>query len=127
MVYLQRLSGRQLSAGSSKRTGNDYRSLSCYVCQLPGVRAFRQGHYKGQIGIVHSFGPVDGIDDSLATKIAMRFADNYANNWILDTAAKEKFLFDLLCVLSQKYDLSFIKDEQLVTIKERKTQWIFSV
>lgn len=89
-----------------------------------GVRAFRQGHYKGQIGIVHSFGPVDGIDDSLATKIAMRFADNYANNWILDTAAKGEIPFDLLCVLSQKYDLSFIKDEQLVTIKENTVDFL---
>lgn len=82
-----------------------------------GVRAFKEGHYKGMIGIVHSFGPVDGIDDTLATKIAMRFADNYANNWILDTAAKGVIPFDLLCVLSQNYDLSCIKNEHLPIIK----------
>lgn len=33
-----------------------------------GVRAFKEGHYKGMIGIVHSFGPVDGIDDTLQLK-----------------------------------------------------------
>lgn len=82
-----------------------------------GVRAFKEGHYKGMIGIVHSFGPVDGIDDTLATKIAMRFADNYANNWVLDTAAKGEIPFDLLCVLSQNYDLSCIKNEHLPIIK----------
>ena len=89
-----------------------------------GVRAFKQGGYKGQIGIVHSFGPVNGIDDTLKTRIAMRFADNYANNWILDTAATGEIPFDLLCVLSQKYDLSFMKDEHLPIIKENTVQFL---
>ena len=53
-----------------------------------GVRAFRQGKYPGTIGIVHSFTPVNGVDDTVNTRIAMRYADNYCNNWILDTAAK---------------------------------------
>ncbi|MGJ0960200.1 glycoside hydrolase family 1 protein [Faecalicoccus pleomorphus] len=89
-----------------------------------GVKVFKEGKYTGQIGIVHSFGPVDGIDNSFQTKIAMRFADNYANNWILDTVAKGKIPFDLLCVLSQNYDLSFIKDEQLETIKNNTVQFL---
>lgn len=29
-----------------------------------GVKAFRAGGYEGSIGIVHSFGPVDGVDDT---------------------------------------------------------------
>lgn len=89
-----------------------------------GVRAFKKGGYTGQIGIVHSFGPVDGIDDSFKTKIAMRYADNYANNWILDTAAKGEFPFDLMCILSQKYDLSFVKDEHLEIIKNNTVDFL---
>ena len=89
-----------------------------------GVRMFKQGGYKGQIGIVHSFGPVNGIDNSLRTRIAMRFADNYANNWILDTAAKGEIPFDLLCVLSQKYDISFMKDEHLEIIKQNTVDFL---
>ena len=88
------------------------------------VRAFRQGNYKGQIGIVHSFGPVNGVDDSLKTRIAMRYADNYANNWVLDTAALGEIPFDLLCVLSQKFDLSFIRDDQLKVIRENTVDFL---
>ena len=89
-----------------------------------GVRAFRKGGYKGQIGIVHSFAPVNGVDDTLKTKIAMRYAGNYANNWVLDTAAKGEIPFDLLCVLSQKYDLSFIKEEHLKIIRENTVDFL---
>ena len=44
------------------------------------IQKFRQGNFQGQIGIVHSYSPVDGIDDTIETKIAMRNVDNYANN-----------------------------------------------
>ena len=44
------------------------------------IQKFRQGNFQGQIGIVHSYSPIDGIDDTIETKIAMRNADNYANN-----------------------------------------------
>ena len=89
-----------------------------------GVRAFRASGRKGTIGIVHSFGPVNGVDDSLKTRIAMRYADNYANNWVLDTAATGEIPFDLLCVLSQKYDLSFIRENQLETIRENTVDFL---
>ncbi|MBQ9424672.1 MAG: glycoside hydrolase family 1 protein [Erysipelotrichaceae bacterium] len=89
-----------------------------------GVRAFRASGRKGTIGIVHSFGPVNGVDDSLKTRIAMRYADNYANNWVLDTAATGEIPFDLLCVLSQKYDLSFIREDQLETIRENTVDFL---
>ncbi len=89
-----------------------------------GVRAFREGGYEGHVGIVHSFAPVNGVDDSFMTKIAMRFADNYANNWILDTAAKGEIPFDLLCVLNERYDLSFIKDEELRIIRENTVDFL---
>lgn len=83
-----------------------------------GVQAFKQGNYQGKIGIVHSFTPVNGIDNSVQTKIAMRYADNYCNNWILDTAAKGEIPIDLLAELSKKYDLSMMKDEHLEIMKK---------
>lgn len=83
-----------------------------------GVKEFRKGNYPGQIGIVHSFGPVNGVDDSFKTKIAMRFADNYANNWVLDTAALGELPFDLVEVLSERFDLSCIKDEHIQILKD---------
>lgn len=89
-----------------------------------GVKAFREGNYQGKIGIVHSFGPVNGVDGSLKTRIAMRYADNYANNWILDTAAKGEIPIDLLTVLSQKYDLSYITEKHLQTIKANTVDFL---
>lgn len=89
-----------------------------------GVKTFKEGGYEGQIGIVHSFTPVNGVDDSLETRIAMRYADNYCNNWILDTAAKGEFPIDLLTELSKHFDLSFIKSEDLHVIKENTVDYL---
>lgn len=89
-----------------------------------GVKAFREGNYQGKIGIVHSFGPVNGVDGSLKARIAMRYADNYANNWILDTAAKGEIPIDLLTVLSQKYDLSYITEKHLQVIKANTVDFL---
>ncbi|MBR4471386.1 MAG: glycoside hydrolase family 1 protein [Erysipelotrichaceae bacterium] len=88
------------------------------------VRVFREGNYEGQIGIVHSFSPVNGVDDSEETKIAMRYADNYANNWILDPAARGEFPSDLIEELGKKYDLSFIKEDHLKIIKENTVDFL---
>lgn len=81
------------------------------------VKAFREGKFPGEIGIVHSYTPVDGINDEPDTLIAIRNADNYCNNWVLDTAAFGKIPEDLLEKLREKYDLSFIKEEQLKLIE----------
>ncbi len=89
-----------------------------------GVKAFREGKYPGKIGIVHSFTPINGVDGTLATKIAMRYADNYCNNWILDTAAKGEIPIDLLTTLSKKYDLSMITEKHLKVIKENKVDFL---
>ena len=83
-----------------------------------GVKAFREGGYQGSVGIVHSFGPVDGVDDTLETRIAMRFADNYANNWVLDTAATGELPIDLLTDLNRRFDLSYITPEKLAVLRE---------
>lgn len=89
-----------------------------------GVKAFREGNYKGQIGIVHSFTPVNGVDDTLATRIAMRYADNYCNNWILDTAAKGEIPIDLLTELNKSYDLSYITPKHLQCMKENTVDFL---
>ena len=88
------------------------------------IQAFRNGEYPGRIGIVHSFTPVNGVDDTLATKIAMRYADNYCNNWILDTAAKGEIPIDLLSELSKKFDLSFITPEKMDVIKQNTVDFL---
>ncbi len=88
------------------------------------IKTFRDGTHKGQIGIVHSYTPVHGVDDSIETRIAMRNADNYANNWILDTAAKGEFPIDLISKLAGKNDISFIKAEDLAIIKENTVDFI---
>lgn len=89
------------------------------------VRKFKELSLKGKIGIVHSFGPVDGIDDSPATKKAMRYADNYANNWVLDTAVFGEFPADLIEDLKDKqFDLSFINDSDLQIIKENTVDFL---
>ncbi len=89
-----------------------------------GIQTFREGKYPGEIGIVHSFSPVNGIDDTLETKIAMRYADNYCNNWVLDTAVKGEFPIDLLTELSRKFDCSMIKPKHLAIIKENTVDFL---
>lgn len=64
------------------------------------VQAFREEGIQGKIGIVHSYTPVDGVDDRPETLKAMRYADNYCNNWVLDTAAKGEIPQDMLDKLS---------------------------
>ena len=88
------------------------------------IQKFRQGKFQGQIGIVHSYSPVDGIDDTIETKIAMRNADNYANNWVLDTAALGSFPIDLLAKLSETNDISFMKPDLLKTIAENTVDFL---
>lgn len=88
------------------------------------VQAFRAGNYPGQIGVVHSYTPVNGVNDSIETKIAMRYADNYCNNWILDTAAKGEFPIDLVAKLSESYDVSFMTEEHLAIIKQNTVDFI---
>ncbi len=81
------------------------------------VREFKSGKYRGQIGIVHSFSPVYGVDNTVKTKIAMRYADNFFNNWILDTAAVGEIPGDLLGELSKVCDLSMMLPEDLEIIR----------
>lgn len=88
------------------------------------VQVFRDGRFQGEIGIVHSFSPVDGIDETLETRIAMRYADNYCNNWIMDTAAKGEIPIDLLADLNKRYDLSFMSSRQLDVIADNTVDFL---
>ena len=88
------------------------------------VKTFRDGKYKGKIGLVHSYTPVDGVDDSINTQIAVRNADNYSNNWVLDTAALGEFPIDLITRLSNDYDISFMKSDELKTIKNNTVDFL---
>ena len=75
-----------------------------------GVRAFRQGKYPGTIGIVHSFTPVNGVDDTVNTgSCAMRIIIATTGFWILPPRRNS---VDLLSELSKTYDLSMIKPAQ---------------
>lgn len=101
-------------------TGSYYLMLASAMA----VKAFREGGYKGQIGIVHSFAPVYGIDGTVKTRIAMRFADNFFNNWILDTAAMGEIPGDMLGELSKSCDLSIMLLEDLEIIKNNTVDFL---
>lgn len=101
-------------------TGSYYVMLASAMA----VKAFREGGYKGQIGIVHSFAPVYGIDGTVQTRIAMRFADNFFNNWILDTAAMGEIPGDMLGELSKTCDLSMMVPEDLEIIKNNTVDFL---
>ncbi|MDF7639508.1 glycoside hydrolase family 1 protein [Lactobacillus sp. ESL0791] len=88
------------------------------------VQAFKKLKLSGQIGIVHSYSPVDGVDNTIETQIAMRNADNYANNWVLDTAALGEFPIDLISKLAETCDVSFMKPDKLATIKNNTVDFL---
>lgn len=81
------------------------------------VKAYKEGDYDGEIGIVHSFAPVYGVDNSVESIIAMRHGENFYNNWILDVAAMGEIPGDLLAELKKSCDLSMMVQEDLELIK----------
>ena len=88
------------------------------------VEAFRAGGYDGQIGIVHSFSPVYTTDTRVESAIAERFADNFYNNWILDTAAIGEIPGDLLGELKKTCDLSMMTPEDLAVIRRNRVDYL---
>ena len=94
------------------------------LANAKAVKLYRSMGKKGEIGIVHSYAPIFGVDDSLETKIAMRYADNFYNNWILDTAILGEIPMDLLGRLNEKYDLSVIQPDDLKTLRENTVDFI---
>lgn len=88
------------------------------------VKEFRAGGYQGQIGIVHSFSPIYGVDSTVETAIASRYAENFYNNWILDTAALGEIPGDLLAALYEKCDLSMMRPEDLELMREYRVDFL---
>ena len=54
----------------------------------------------------------------------MRYADNFNNNWVLDTAVFGEFPIDLVAELAKKYDVSFMKSEYLKVIKANTVDFL---
>ena len=89
------------------------------------VKKFRELNIAGTIGIVHSYSPVNGVDNTSSTRAAMRYADNFMNNWVLDTAAKGEIPADLLDALKEKkICLSFMKEADLKLIQSQHVDFL---
>ena len=92
-----------------------------YHVQLASALAtntFRKGNYPGEIGIVHASSVVDIVDQSIASKIAQRKADNYFNNWVLDPPFLGKFPEDFFEDLVKKgIELDFIMENDNLIFK----------
>ena len=90
-----------------------------------GVRKFREMKTEGEIGLVASYQTIYGLDESTETLNAMRHADNYCNNWQVDTACLGEFPSDMVDKLKEQgYDLSFAKEEVLQIIRENTVDFI---
>lgn len=88
------------------------------------VEKFKAGGYAGQIGIVHSFSPVYGVDDSVASQIAIRHGENFYNDWILDVAALGRIPGDLLKELSVCCDLSMMTAEDMKVLRNNTVDFL---
>lgn len=99
-------------------------SYNVMLANAFAIEEFRKSNAKGKIGLVHSFSPVYAISDSKEDRIALRNADNYFNNWVLDTAVKGEFPQDLVDKLNRNYDLSFMNKEDLEIIKNNTVDFI---
>lgn len=89
-----------------------------------GIEVFRRLDVDGKIGLVHSFAPTYAIDDREENQIAFRNADNYNNNWVLDTCIKGEIPADLLEKLNEDYDISFIQEKDLDILKDNTVDFI---
>ena len=99
-------------------------SYNMMVASAAAVKQYRTYNFSGKIGIVHSYAPIYGVDSQPETIEAMRFADNYYNNWILDTSVFGAFPADLMDKLALDFDLSFVQDEHLAILKENTVDFL---
>lgn len=88
------------------------------------VNAFREGNYSGQIGIVADIHPCYPKDDTNECKQAVRNADNFLNNWVLDTVIKGSYPEDFITMLSKNFDLSYMKKEHEEVLKKGTVDFI---
>lgn len=99
-------------------------SYNVMLANALAIEAFKESKQKGKIGVVHSFAPVYAVDETEESKSALRNADNFYNNWVLDTAIKGKIPEDLLGKLSEKYDLSIIEANDSEIFKNNVVDFI---
>ena len=89
------------------------------------VKSFKELGILGSIGIVTSYQTIYGIDDSEACQLAFRNADNYCNNWIIDTACSGAFPSDMVAKLAAEgFDLSIAQPEELQLIQNNTVQFL---
>ncbi|MGN1343397.1 MAG: glycoside hydrolase family 1 protein [Traorella sp.] len=89
------------------------------------IKSYRQMNLKGQIGLVASYQTIYASSDSDEYKQAIRNADNYCNNWQVETAALGEFPKDMVEKLKgQGYDLSFASKDELEIIKNYTVDFV---
>ena len=101
---------------------------ACYHVMLANamaVQSFRRAGIQGKVGIVASYQTIYGINQTEAGSQAIRNADNYCNNWCIDTASEGEFPQDLVQKLAEDgYDLSFAKKDELKLIQENTVDFL---
>ena len=100
----------------------------CYNVMLANalaIQSFKKLNIQGEIGLVASYQTIYATSDSESYKDAIRNADNYCNNWQVETAALGEFPKDMVQKLrKQGYDFSFVCKEDLKTIKENTVDFL---
>ena len=94
---------------------------ACYNVMLASAKAiksFRELNIEGEIGLVASYQTIYARENTPEYEEAIRNADNYCNNWQVETACIGEFPHDMVEKLkNQGYDLSFAEKEELEIIK----------
>lgn len=89
------------------------------------IESFKKFKIKGSIGLVSSYQTIYGVDDNAQTRQAIRNAQNYCNNWCIDTCCLGQFPSDMVTKLKEEgYDLSFAKNEELEIIKNNTVDFL---
>ena len=100
----------------------------CYNVMLANslaIQAFKEMKIEGEIGMVASYQTIYADQDDEASRQAIRNADNYCNNWQVETACIGAFPSDMVEKLkNQGYDLSFAKKEELKIIHDHTVDFI---
>jgi Beta-glucosidase/6-phospho-beta-glucosidase/beta-galactosidase len=95
------------------------------VCNAKAIREFRKLHLKSQIGIVHASGSAEALKDTKDYQEAVKYADMFSNDWVLDPAIKGYFEEELIKkVKDSGIDLSFVKQDDLAVIKENTVDFL---
>jgi beta-glucosidase len=101
---------------------------ACYNVMLANALAiaeFKKAGTSGQIGIVCSYTTTYPSNDSPECLEAAMHADNYANNWDIETALTGKFPAAIRQKLEEQgLDLSFVQKEELEIIAANTSDFL---